>query len=120
MKTNQLKEVPVNRNMIAYCGIYCGACKSYLKGKCPGCRENEKMSWCDVRKCNIENNFNTCADCTLQPLRECKKYNTFISKVIGIILNSDRTACIERIRAIGPDGFAAEMAEKKLQTIKRK
>lgn len=36
---------------VAYCGLYCGACKSHRKGKCPGCRENSKATWCEIRKC---------------------------------------------------------------------
>ncbi len=120
MKTNSLKEVTADRNLIAYCGIYCGACRSYLKGKCPGCRESLKMSWCSVRKCCMENNYISCADCSISNVRECGKYNTFISKIIGMILNSDRAACVERIKETGYDEFALEMSEKKIQTIKRK
>ena len=37
-----------------------------------------------------------------------------------MILNSDRAACVERIKETGYDEFALEMSEKKIQTIKRK
>jgi hypothetical protein len=53
-------------------------------------------------------------------LMECKKYNNFISKAFGYIFNSDRSACINRIKEIGYDGFATEMAHCGRQTIKRK
>mgnify|MGYP001174253203 CR=1 FL=1 len=43
--------------LVAYCGLYCGQCTKYLKGKCPGCKENEKASWCKTRSCCIENDF---------------------------------------------------------------
>ncbi len=46
--------------------------------------------------------------------------NKFISKAFGFIFNSDRAACISRINEIGYEGFAIEMANNKMQTIKRK
>lgn len=119
MNTN-LKEITTDTKLIAYCGLYCGSCKSYLKGKCPGCRENEKATWCAIRKCCAENNYQSCADCKIAELKDCGKYNSFISKVIGFVLNSDRSACITRIREAGYDTFAAEMAKSGRQTIKRK
>ena len=115
-----MKEIVADKNLIAYCGLYCGACRSYLKGKCPGCRENEKATWCDIRKCCMENSYASCADCaSIEPMK-FKKYNTFISKVIGLLFNSDRNACLNRIREAGYDGFAGEMALNKMQTIRKK
>lgn len=120
MKTMTLKPVVANRDLIAYCGLYCGACRSYLKGSCPGCRDNVKASWCKIRQCCQEQHLASCADCTTVKPEECKKYNTFISRVIGVLLNSDRAACIHRIKETGYEQFAIEMAENKRQTIKRK
>lgn len=120
MKDNTIKEIRADQSLIAYCGLYCGSCGSYLKGKCAGCKVSEKLTWCSIRKCCIENSFQSCADCTAEEVRKCKKYNTFISKLIGFILNSDRAACVERIRSNGYGNFASEMAEKRIQTIKRK
>lgn len=94
---------------VAYCGLYCGACKSLKKGKCPGCYGNEKASWCAIRECCRENGYTTCADCRLMPLRECKKYNNFIAGVIGFISRTDRSKCIDRIKAVGVEAFAGEM-----------
>ena len=34
-----------NPEKIAFCGLYCGACRQYLKEKCPGCRKNEKAKY---------------------------------------------------------------------------
>ena len=68
----------------------------------------------------MENGFNSCADCTGIELKDCKKYNNFISKAFGLVFNSDRAACIARIREIGYQDFAVEMAGNGLQTIKRK
>lgn len=94
---------------IAACGLYCGACPKYTKGKCPGCRRYEKATWCEVRKCCIEHEWQSCAECTLMPLAECKKFNSFISKVFCLIFRSDRRGCVERIREVGYEAFAAEM-----------
>jgi hypothetical protein len=118
MKT--MKEVTVDKNLIAYCGLYCGACRSYLTGKCPGCKDNVKASWCKIRQCCTENDLSSCADCKSIPVMECKKYNNFISKIFGVVFNSDRSACISRIREIGYDGFAIEMADNKRPSMKRK
>jgi hypothetical protein len=40
-----MKEVLVNKDLVAHCGLYCGACGAYLKGRCPGCHENVKAGW---------------------------------------------------------------------------
>lgn len=116
-----MKEVVAGKNLIAYCGLYCGACKSYLLDKCPGCAKNEKASWCKLRECCISNKYLSCADCTtVKDVRECKKTNNFISKTISFFTGSDRPACINFIREKGYEAFAAEMSSKKLQSIKKK
>jgi hypothetical protein len=120
MKDTNLKEIAADKSLIAFCGLYCGACKSYLSGKCPGCKDNVKASWCKVRQCNMENQYQSCADCTKAELMDCKKYNNFISKIFGYAFNSDRSACVKRIKEIGYSDFAVEMANSKRQTIKRK
>jgi hypothetical protein len=120
MNATNSKEIVADKNLIAFCGLYCGSCKSYLSGKCPGCKDNVKASWCKVRQCNMENNFQSCADCTSLELMSCKKYNNFISKAFGVIFNSDRPACIYRIKEVGYSDFAIEMANSKRQSIKRR
>jgi hypothetical protein len=120
MKTIIQKEVIADKELIAFCGLYCGACPSYLKGRCPGCKENIKASWCKVRQCCMDNNLLSCADCSTTELKACRKYNTFVSKIIGYVLNSDRTACIDQIKKNGYDSFAMSMSNSKRQTIKRK
>jgi hypothetical protein len=120
MSTTVQKGIVTDNNLIAFCGLYCGACRSYLKGKCPGCRDNSKATWCKVRSCCIEHDFKSCADCDAIGLEDCKKYNNFMSRAFGFIFNSDRSACINRIKEIGYIDFAAEMAHEKKQTIRRK
>jgi hypothetical protein len=105
--------------LVAYCGLYCGACKKYTLNRCPGCHDNIRATWCGVRQCCIDNSYSSCADCTIMPLEKCKKYNNVISKIVGFIFKSNRAACIERIKHIGLVSFASEMADKKMPTIKR-
>ena len=112
------KEIRNDRNLIAYCGLYCAACRKYTAGKCPGCRKNVKASWCKIRICCADNNYNTCADCKMN-LRECKKFNNFFSKLFALIFKSDREGCIHRIREIGEDEYAKEMSEKRMMTMKK-
>jgi hypothetical protein len=42
-----------------------------------------------------------------------------MAKMFGFIFRSDRTACVARIKEIGFEKYAEEMAEKRMQTIKR-
>ncbi|MFC1693873.1 DUF3795 domain-containing protein [Candidatus Latescibacterota bacterium] len=115
-----MKEICVNSEAIAFCGLYCGACRSYLKGKCPGCTENEKASWCKARKCCIEHSYRSCADCLIvDNPGDCKKLNNFIAKLFALVFRSDRMACLASIKEKGYDDYAREMAEKGIMTIKR-
>ena len=95
--------------LIAACGLYCGACPRYTKGKCPGCAKYDKATWCGVRKCCREHGYLSCADCTLMPLEECRKFNNFMAKIFGFIFRSDRHGCIRRLREAGPEQFVKEM-----------
>lgn len=104
---------------VAYCGLYCGECRSMKKGKCPGCYENEKATWCEIRKCCNENGYSTCADCKITPIKECKKYNNFFAKVIGFVTRTDRSKCLDRIKIVGCELFAKEMSDKKIMSIKK-
>lgn len=45
------KTITASVERIAACGLYCGACRKYLKGKCLGCRQNDKAAWCKIRQC---------------------------------------------------------------------
>lgn len=114
-----MKQIVADRNLVAACGLYCGSCGSYLREKCPGCAKNDGATWCAVRKCCAENAYATCAECRKFPeVRDCGKFHNFISRIIGFFLRSNRRACIMRIREIGCEAYASEMAEKKAQTIK--
>ena len=107
-------------SMVAYCGLYCGACKMHTKGKCPGCHENVKATWCKVRSCCMENDFTSCAECKeFDDPMSCKKYNNIFAKIFGFIFRSDRAACIRQIKEIGIEGHAEKMASSGRQSIRR-
>jgi hypothetical protein len=115
-----MREIASDPNFVAYCGLYCGACGSLLRGRCPGCHENEKAKWCKVRSCCIEHEFASCADCKeYADPRACRDFNSFLAKLFGFVLRSDRAACIEQIRRLGVQGHADEMSRAKRQTIRR-
>ena len=115
-----MESVVADPQLVAYCGLYCGACRRLLAGKCAGCADNEKATWCKVRACCIENGYRSCADCTLvDDVVNCEKYNNFIAKLFGLIFRSNRKACIYRIKAIGLENFAEEMAEKGMPGVRR-
>jgi hypothetical protein len=116
-----MKDVTVNRDLAACCGLYCGACSSYLKDRCPGCRKNVKASWCSQRKCCAEHQYATCADCKeFADARDCRHFNTFIARLMSVLFNSNRPAGVRKIRKLGTEGFAAFMAERKLMRLPRR
>jgi hypothetical protein len=54
----------------------------------------------------MEKNYSTCADCEeFEDLKQCKKLNNLISRIIGFIFRSDRIANLYRIRENGLDAF---------------
>jgi len=115
-----MKEITNDPGLVAFCGLYCGACGKYLKGSCLGCKENEKAVWCKIRTCCIDANYANCSECQdYENVLECKKFNNFMAKVFAVIFKSDRPACISRIKEIGLDVFATEMSDKGLQSIKK-
>ncbi len=108
-----------DKEYIAACGLYCGACRKFLSGKCPGCHRNEKATWCKTRQCTMGKGYHTCAECNLD-VKECRLYSNMVSKIFSFLFNSDRPACINYIKEYGEQAFAEEMACRKCQTIKRK
>lgn len=115
-----MKQIVSDSSLVAKCGLYCGACHSFVKGKCPGCTENAKATWCKVRKCCLENGYHSCADCKsfTNPL-VCKLYNNVASRVFGFIFKSDRNACLNLIKSRGYEDFANFMATRGWHSIKR-
>lgn len=110
-----------NSDLVSYCGLYCGACSSFKKGRCPGCRRNEKASWCKVRKCDIAKEIRSCADCKeYLDVSECSKFNNFAAKAFGFVFNTDRRKGIAFIKCEGYNPYALKMAEIDRVCLKRK
>jgi hypothetical protein len=110
-----------NADLVACCGLYCGACGSYRRGRCPGCRGNVKATWCKVRTCCLERSYASCADCVEhQDPARCGRFDNWIARAIGFVLNSDRRACVLKIRELGPAGFADFMAQRGRQSLPRR
>ena len=70
---------------IGCCGAFCGTCKVKTQKICEGCKSdylnNErdiKKIRCKMKKCCIEKEIQTCADCI--KMNECKVLNEFYSK----------------------------------------
>lgn len=115
-----MKEIVSSSDLVAYCGLYCGACGKYLKDNCPGCHENKKATWCSIRTCCIEKTYTTCGNCEeYSNVNDCKKFNNFISKIFALVFRSNRKACIDHIKNNGVQGHADLMAKNKLQSIKK-
>ena len=115
-----MKEVLSDPALVAYCGLYCGACHAYLGGRCLGCHKNEKATWCKIRSCCQENQYATCADCREhQDPNQCRQFNNLIAKIFGWIFRSNRKACVQQIRALGVEGHAQAMAASRRHTIRR-
>ena len=107
-------------SLVAYCGLYCGACKAFRKGRCPGCHENQKAGWCSIHKCCREHGYSSCADCTtFADPRQCKKFNNLMSKIFAVILRSNRAACIGQIRRIGLEAHAKDMTARQRHSLPR-
>lgn len=113
-----MKSIESNEQLIAACGLYCGACRKYLSEKCPGCRPNERASWCKIRRCVLKNGIHSCAGCT-KDVTTCKTYSNLIGKIFAFLFKSDRPACIRYIKEHGEQAFADEMARRRCQTMKK-
>lgn len=85
--------------MIAYCGLYCGACSFRLAAAendrrhllampnaydawkdtpleaCPGCRLENNCGPCAIRDCAISKGIGTCAECGDFPCDRLKSFN---------------------------------------------
>ena len=107
-------------DLVACCGLYCGACRARVKGRCAGCRASTKREWCKVRACCTQRGHATCAECREHPdPRDCRIFNNPIARVFGFVFRSDRAACIAQIRHMGIEKHAAWMAECRRHSIPR-
>jgi hypothetical protein len=119
-KGDPVKENGASKNLVAYCGLYCGECGRYKSKKCPGCQKNEKASWCKVRRCCMENGKLSCADCKVfASASECSKFNNIFSKLFGFIFGSNRQASIDMIKDKGYEAYAEEMVRRGTHSLKK-
>ena len=115
-----------DNNLISYCGFYCGACPTLIKGKCEGCKGDSPKcavgyKACEVRPCCIDNEYNSCADCNkYDSVKDCKLYNPFMIKFGQFLTGKNRRKGIEMIKEKGEVEFVKFMANKKWVTIKNK
>ncbi|MFZ5867269.1 MAG: DUF3795 domain-containing protein [Thermodesulfobacteriota bacterium] len=115
-----MREIVSNPGLVAYCGLYCGACRAYLKEGCPGCHDNQKASWCKIRSCCIDEGLATCVDCKqFSDPNDCKKFNNVVAKVFSLLFRSNRAACLRQVRDLGIQGHADNMSRLKRPTIRR-
>ncbi|MBY8982297.1 MAG: DUF3795 domain-containing protein [Candidatus Lokiarchaeota archaeon] len=69
-------------DLVSYCGIYCGACPGFHKGRCNGCRSVKTKSK-PKRRCGY-NIRNCCEDKKLKYCGQCEQYPCFkINKLIN-------------------------------------
>ncbi|MBI5528441.1 MAG: DUF3795 domain-containing protein [Deltaproteobacteria bacterium] len=116
-----MRDIIADKNLVAKCGLYCGACRAYLKEKCPGCAEAKNRGWCKTRSCCAEHSLASCADCTdFADPKQCSRFYNFVSRFFGVVFRSDRPACVAAIKTLGYDAYAADMATKKRQSVPRK
>ncbi len=62
----------MDKEMIAYCGAYCGDCEWRQKIGCKGCKANAgKMFWgeCDKATCCISKGYSHCGECDELPCK---------------------------------------------------
>lgn len=66
----------MDKNLIAYCGTYCGICEWREKTGCKGCKANAgDMFWgeCDKAKCCIRKGYAHCGECGELPCAKLKE-----------------------------------------------
>jgi hypothetical protein len=120
------EQIEKDQNLIAYCGFYCGACPTYVSGKCEGCRGSSAKcavgyKKCTVKPCCVENEFFTCADCTkYASTKDCKKYNPASIRFGEWASSTCRGMAIKMINEKGQTEFLDYMTGKNWVSIKTK
>jgi hypothetical protein len=99
--------------IVGKCGLVCSKCSAFVRGKCLGCLSGKQaFKSCGVRKCAETKNIPNCSGCGDYPdLKQCGKLNSFISKIIGLMSDSNRLGNLNRIREAGLQKFEEESAE---------
>lgn len=104
--------------LVAFCGLYCVNCGRYRKGKCPGCKDNQKATWCKIRTCCLEKDIANCSACdTYNDPKECGKFNNILSRVIEMISGTDRSLCIRYLQNKPVEKFVEMMNDTERMNI---
>ena len=98
---------------IAACGLFCTNCGAFKRKKCKGCQVFPSyFNSCPVRQCCADKGITVCADCdsfaSPHDFRECRKVNSFVAKVFGLIFRSNRPAALVTLRDQGRDAYLHE------------
>lgn len=117
--------------LIAFCGLYCGACSfkmAYMENDrkhidympsiydkfkndpleyCPGCRLENKCGECKIRDCAIEHKYDHCGECPDFP---CEKITGFIND--GKPHHSEAIGNLNLLNEIGEENWLKRMDEK--------
>ena len=126
----QMKPVAIDTKLISACGLYCGACRKLLNGRCAGCSMAVDkpasgrptpgyLSKCKIRRCCRSGGFKSCAECHMD-VKQCKTYNTLLGKLFSFVFNTDRAGSIRYIREHGEEAYAEKMAWDETMAVKRK
>jgi hypothetical protein len=109
-----------NPEAIACCGLYCGACKKYRAGTCPGCAGNDKASWCKIRSCCQGRSIASCADCGEHPVvTDCATFDNLMARFFGLVFRSNRPGSIQLIKDEGYEAYAQRMAAEGRMSVPR-
>ncbi|TXT67677.1 MAG: hypothetical protein BAJALOKI1v1_30040 [Promethearchaeota archaeon] len=104
MDLNQYKGL----DLVTYCGLWCGACPSFHRGRCKGCRttenKNPKKKKCGygIRKCCKDRGIEYCGQCDAYP---CSKINRLITSQKGRKEYDYRHNIPQNFQMIKKEGF---------------
>ena len=119
--------MPENQNLIAYCGLYCGACsfrvaaqendRQHLRAMpakyaqyrdapmdiCPGCRHEGESAKCAIRNCAGKRGFQHCGTCPDFP---CARIREFSDD--GTPHHAASIMNLKRLKEIGEEAWLEE------------
>ena len=117
--------------LIAYCGLFCGACsfkvaydendrihienmpEKYDKFRnmplefCPGCRLENQCGNCDIKDCAEKKDVKYCSQCDEFP---CQKLDDFNKD--GIPHHSESIENLQQLKQLGPESWIALQKQK--------
>jgi hypothetical protein len=120
----------MTNSLIAYCGLYCGACsfktafetndkehinnmpayydkyKNNTLKDCPGCRLENKCGECEIRDCAVKKRVDWCSQCNEYP---CILINDFCND--GRPHHGEIMKNLESLKIIGEEEWINEMSK---------